>query len=437
MPALRSPFAGGDLPAGDVDPDYLYFLQHVRLDGDSYALELPARGASPPTFIKYEAPPASSDGECVSDPSPGRLSTNRREEEKGSSASVEAEPAWHGSLGEVDEDYRIFLQHTRLVDGQLVLEIGGAVINYDQPDASRFGDSGDAEKEKGKRRGQEVASPGEMFSVGGEREGVAVGTPETPVPEPYACDWQADPTPGQENEGLLNAGTLKGVYWEASSSSGRVAGLPAGAEGKVEKEPGTIWPAHINLRPDSDFKRRLIQDLTKPASRKEYYKLFDMATLRTPLMKLRQVRNETKFYPTEEMGSSYLDHYPDLAEQIMKTGSRHGLALMRGFFFWLQNNAHEDQFKPWVDDSKGPEHDDAGEKSRTGTPGGLGQEEHGCIGETATSGREDKHTTLRPAHGKIARTWLAGREEKRRDDARASTSVRKLKRSRPALRRES
>uniref|UniRef100_A0A0A9EF01 Uncharacterized protein n=2 Tax=Arundo donax TaxID=35708 RepID=A0A0A9EF01_ARUDO len=77
-----------------------------------------------------------------------------------------------------------------------------------------------------------------------------------------------------------------------------------------------------------------------------------MVTIRTPLMKLRQVRNETKFYPTEEMGSSYLDHYPDLAEQVMNTGSRHGLALMRGFFFWLQNNAHEDQFKPWVDDSK-------------------------------------------------------------------------------------
>ncbi|GJN26866.1 hypothetical protein PR202_gb14832 [Eleusine coracana subsp. coracana] len=270
MPALRSPFAGGDLPAADVDPDYLYFLQHVRLDGNSYALELPARGASPPTFIKYEAPPASSDGECVSDPSPGRLSTNRRAEEKDSSASVEGEPAWYDSLGDVDVDYRIFLQHTRLVDGQLVLEIGGAVINYDHPDASRFGGSRDAEKEKGKRRGQEVASPGEMFSVGGEREGVAVGTPATPVPEPDACDWQADPTPGQEDEGPLNAGTLIGAYWEASSSSGRVAGLPAGA-----------------------------------------------------------VRNSD----TSKYSSVFL---------FLSFGQ-------------ATNNAHEDQFKPWVDDSKGPE----------------------------------------------------------------------------------
>lgn len=227
MPGLRSPFAAGNLPAGDVDPDYLYFLQHVRLDGDSYTLELPAQGASPPARLRYEAPVASSDGECVSDPSPGRLSTNRRAADKDSSASVEAGPAWYDSLGDVDEDYRLFLQHTRLVDGQLVLEIGGVVINYDQPDAPRSGGSGVAEKDKGKRPAEEAASPGGMLGVRGEREETAVGAPARPVQETYACDWQADPTPGQEAEGVFDAGTPKGVYWEASSSSGRDTGLPA------------------------------------------------------------------------------------------------------------------------------------------------------------------------------------------------------------------
>ncbi|XP_062184278.1 uncharacterized protein LOC133888152 [Phragmites australis] len=362
MPPIRSPFAAGHLPAGEIDPDYLYFLQHVRLDGDSYALELPAHGASPPSLLRYETPLASSDGECVSDPSPSRLSTNCRVEQKDSAASVGADPAWYDSLGDVDEDYRLFLQHTRLVDGQLILEIGGVVVNYDQPDATRSGGSSEAEDEKDKRWGKEaaVASPGKRFSVGGEREGLVSDAPATAVPKPYACDWRADPKPGQEvndeeDEGQLDAasaGTLKGVYWEASSSNGHDAGLRAHSEGKVEKELGAIWPAHITRRLESDFKRRLIQVLTKPVGRKEFYKLFDMATIRTPLMKLRQVRNETKFYPTEEMGSSYLDHYPDLAEQVMNSGLRHGLALLRGFFFWLQNNAHEDQFKPWVDDSK-------------------------------------------------------------------------------------
>ncbi|TVU15038.1 hypothetical protein EJB05_38538 [Eragrostis curvula] len=387
MPALRSPFAGGNLPAGYVDPDYLYFLQHIRLDGDSYTLELPAQGDAPPSVVRYEVPLASSDGECVSDPSTGRLSTNRGSEEKESSASVEAEPAWCDSLGDVDEDYRLFLQHTRLVDGQLVFEMGGVVINYDQGDSAVSGVSFEAGKDK--RRGEEVNSRRKMLGAGGDREeGVALAAPATPVPKPAAA-----------------AGNLKGVYWEASSSNGRDAGLPAAVAGKVEKVAGVVWPAHINQRPDSDFKQRLIQVLSEPGDRAEYYNLFDMATLRSPLMKLRQVRNDTKFYPTEAMGSSYLDHYPDLAEQIMNTGSRHGLALMRGLFFWLQlcfhpffnfqaqvsssdavrfrlviddikqdeqfkielqsrpdgnynaleNAAHEDQFRPWVDDSKGPE----------------------------------------------------------------------------------
>lgn len=75
---------------------------------------------------------------------------------------------------------------------------------------------------------------------------------------------------------------------------------------------GVIWPPHINRRPDSDFKRRLMDALQKPFSRKEYIKLFDMASIRTPLVKLRQVRNDAKFYPTEEMGNSYFDHYPGM-----------------------------------------------------------------------------------------------------------------------------
>uniref|UniRef100_A0A804MCJ4 Uncharacterized protein n=1 Tax=Zea mays TaxID=4577 RepID=A0A804MCJ4_MAIZE len=291
MPVLRSPFAGGDLPAGDADPDYLYFLEHIRIDGDSYTLELPSHGDSPPSLIKYETPFASpSDGECVSDPS----------------------------------------------DGQLVLEIGGVVVNYDNPVAV------ESPGEKDTQRGEEAvfASPGEGISVAAGSDQVASGAPATAVSEQNASDWRADPSPRREvndggDEGLSDASALKGAYWEASSSDGRRA-PPTNSGGKVEKELGIIWPTHITRRPDSDFKRRLIKALTKPVARKEYYRLFDTVTIRTPLMKLRQVRNETKFYPTEEMGSSYLDHYPDLAEQIMNNGRRNGLALMRGFLFWLQ-----------------------------------------------------------------------------------------------------
>jgi len=88
---------------------------------------------------------------------------------------------------------------------------------------------------------------------------------------------------------------------------------------KVENELGIIWPTHITRRPDSDFKRRLIKALAKPVAPKEYYRLFETVTIRTPLMKLRQVRSETKSYPAEEMGKSYLEHYPGTVLQRLRS----------------------------------------------------------------------------------------------------------------------
>ncbi|KAF8643119.1 hypothetical protein HU200_066992 [Digitaria exilis] len=329
MPALRSPSARSDLSTGDGDggdPDYMYFLQHLRVEGDSYVLELPGNGASPPAVLRYEAPPGgSSGGEYISDPSADRLSsTNRRTKERDSSgpaSSLDARPAWQDPLDGVDEDYRLFLQHTRLVDGQLVLEFGGVVVNYDNEPVAA-GSLGENDEEQGMEIA--VASPGKGISVEMVRDKVQPGALVTFVPEQYACDWPADPSPGREVEekdggdeelsvaspDAADAGTMEGVYWEASSSDGHRDGGHTVSGEKVDKELGIVWPTHITQRPDSDFKRRLIEALRKPVGQKEYYRLFDTVTVRTPLMKLRQVRNEEKFYPTEEMGSSYLDHYP-------------------------------------------------------------------------------------------------------------------------------
>ncbi|KAG8082822.1 hypothetical protein GUJ93_ZPchr0014g46972 [Zizania palustris] len=327
------PFAAGDYPAGQVDPDYLYFLRHIRTDGNSYSLELPPDGASPPLLIKYEAPAVSTDGECVSDPSPGGASTNRRTEEKDS--SVEA-TSWVDSLVDIDEDYRLFLKHTRVVNDSLVLEIDGVVVNYPCAACSE----GSSEVEDGPGKGEKEA-------------GINSDEPVVVIPDPKVCasDPTAVKTPESgENVGLLNASGQRTSEMKTIPSNGNDAGPSV-----PSRLQGVIWPTHINSRSDSDFKRRLMDVLRKPCSKREYLKLFDMASIRTPLVKLRQVRNDAKFYPTEEMGNSYFDHYPDLVDQVIHTSYINGLALMRGFFFWLQNNAHEDQFRPWVDDSKDAE----------------------------------------------------------------------------------
>uniref|UniRef100_A0ACD5V5K2 Uncharacterized protein n=1 Tax=Avena sativa TaxID=4498 RepID=A0ACD5V5K2_AVESA len=327
MPSLPSPFAAGDCPADKFDPDYLYFLRHLRPDGNSYVLELPPGGASAASVIKYEPPIANSDGECVSDPSPGRGSNNTRSEVRDSSAEVP--PSWIDSLVDIDGDYRVFLQHTRVVNNRLRLEIGGLVVNYEpDPDAAQSEGSSGVEEQSEKEAA--VASSGEQ-EKGGES-----GEPVVIIPRQYACDWRADPTPEQRVESQQATGHQDAEPRVASS----------------RRSQGVIWPPHINLRPDSDFKRRLMDALRKPFSRKEYLELFDMAATRRPLVKLRQVRNDAKFYPTDEMGNSYFDHYPDFVEQVRSTSYSNGLALMRGFFFWLQNSAHDNQFMPWIDDLK-------------------------------------------------------------------------------------
>ncbi|TVU51784.1 hypothetical protein EJB05_03228, partial [Eragrostis curvula] len=81
-----------------------------------------------------------------------------------------------------------------------------------------------------------------------------------------------------------------------------------------------------------------------------------MAAQRTPVEKLRQTRNSITSYKTDKMGSSYLDPYPLLANNFFKTSNlgkqimnvtcgRHGLALMRGLFFWLQLCCHHFNFQ--------------------------------------------------------------------------------------------
>ncbi|VAH50017.1 unnamed protein product [Triticum turgidum subsp. durum] len=108
-------------------------------------------------------------------------------------------------------------------------------------------------------------------------------------------------------------------------------------------------------RPDSEFKERLLRLLRKPFSQGEYDMLLDKATTRPPATMKRQTRGGVKYYNSEhERQPSYFDGQPELAKQVRveSTSKPNQLALLRGFFFWMENIAHHDQFRPWRDDFK-------------------------------------------------------------------------------------
>lgn len=81
--------------------------------------------------------------------------------------------------------------------------------------------------------------------------------------------------------------------------------------------------------------------------------MWELATRRKPLLKLRQMRGRTMHVPTDGEGLSYLDHHPDLARRLKEClDISEKMILLRGFFFWLQHSCMEGAYKPWDQDTE-------------------------------------------------------------------------------------
>lgn len=98
----------------------------------------------------------------------------------------------------------------------------------------------------------------------------------------------------------------------------------------------------------TDFKSKLMAVLSKPYDQSEYEELLKKATERKPLNKQKHLRSMSISYATKEVGQSYFDHFPDLAEQVRSDDCDRRLNLLRGFFFWLKNLTQEGAYMPWA-----------------------------------------------------------------------------------------
>ncbi|KAL6652311.1 hypothetical protein ACP70R_011236 [Stipagrostis hirtigluma subsp. patula] len=137
-----------------------------------------------------------------------------------------------------------------------------------------------------------------------------------------------------------------------ASSSKRHDAMPHNTSTPAELQ-GTVWPTHIIERPESEFKEKLMKLLSKPFNQEEYDELFAQATKRTPIIRERMTRSRVTSYRWKhELGKSYFDSHPDLADQVEGSSYPNRLALLRGFFFWLEHIGLDGQFRPWRDDHK-------------------------------------------------------------------------------------
>ncbi|EOY16456.1 Uncharacterized protein TCM_035219 isoform 1 [Theobroma cacao] len=102
----------------------------------------------------------------------------------------------------------------------------------------------------------------------------------------------------------------------------------------------------------SQFREKLMNLLKKPYDQEEFDYLWREVTYKKPVQGVRDLRNgRMKAYSTKTDGKSYLDWYKKLKMKIDEFRcDRHKiLCLLRGFFFWLENTAHEGSFQPWLD----------------------------------------------------------------------------------------
>jgi hypothetical protein len=152
--------AAQGLTVDQVDPDHLTFLEHVRPDGNSYAVELPARGGAPPVTVKYEAgtPDAASGKAPIAPvPSPAPAGSGRVVDREG-------DPLWYETAENMDEDYRKFWRQTYMENGRLVLQVEDDKILRYELDAVPVRISDIAYGAK-KKSGEEVGGGGGVGAV--------------------------------------------------------------------------------------------------------------------------------------------------------------------------------------------------------------------------------------------------------------------------------
>ncbi|XP_047342074.1 uncharacterized protein LOC124945651 [Impatiens glandulifera] len=104
----------------------------------------------------------------------------------------------------------------------------------------------------------------------------------------------------------------------------------------------------------SQFKERLMSVLKTPFNEIEYKRLKEEIKKQTPKNgRHRDLRGDASLrsYPTDECNESYLEQHTDFKLKMCeaKMDEPKQLNLLRGFFFWLENLAHDGAFHPWKD----------------------------------------------------------------------------------------
>ncbi|KAK3138726.1 hypothetical protein QOZ80_5AG0372660 [Eleusine coracana subsp. coracana] len=329
----------------EIDPSYKLFLENLRIDGDTYVLDVPNGDHGMPVSVRYEENMSCGnlmDKNATDFPnnSLGRSWGAPKGKRKGEASSKAASGNVDHSFSpltssvkrkmkdsEIDESYELFLSLVKFKDGFMVIEPEpGVTIVYEQEEdmPARYDEL---------RAGSSSNKLKPLVSLIGNIEGNVMRTQagkiasENEMPGPLSEDLD-----GQD----IICKDDRGHVLRTKSSDLNACKDDQGAQ------------CALICSGFSTFDEKLNSIINQPYDQNEYEELWKKATDRKPVSRQRHLRSASKRYVTKEIGLSYLDHYPDLAVQIGSADSDERLSLLRKFFFWLENLCHEGAYMPWI-----------------------------------------------------------------------------------------
>ncbi|KAI5671156.1 hypothetical protein M9H77_11520 [Catharanthus roseus] len=312
---LDDPKPGFSIDCGD-DPSYALFLSSLKNDGSSYVLEANEKtGLTMP--LKYmENDP---NGEDEND-----LDSHAKTE------GIEFQRNY-------DCDYKLFFENTRLEGSNVIYQYkNGASVVYD---GLIFLNSQTDDNVTYKKRKYTDAIQHETISKG--------------INYPFPLFWIL-----LSNRSFFN---FPSIYCEYFLSNFCFVLVPLLSQ-RMSKAIVAIHNKQCDLTSGhcghpqqtmcSNFRVQILEILRKPYDKEEHERLMQEITKWKPQHKHRDLRSgRVKFYPSDKMGKSLLDHHLVLKRKIEEAVAANNdlkqLNLLRGFFFWLQNLTDDESFIPW------------------------------------------------------------------------------------------
>ncbi|KAG5019488.1 hypothetical protein GYH30_015258 [Glycine max] len=278
-----------------VDPQHMYFMDHVRSHGKSYVLDIPEDGV----FVVYE-------------PDQSSIPEN--------TATITTDYSNHVSNEEVNVCLDTEM-HVNVDDSNRVVKHRGR-----KPKGAKL-----SAATNGNVKGSDVASKSKpkkhVYNLKGRRRSKRLklkAPPESPGSRTLVIEDSDD-----EAEDLTRSmrGQIVEHCWQEYKYN--------------EANASTL------------FREKLMEELKAPYCEEEYKRLLHDITIQKPIQHHRDLRGGIKIYEKPDLGKSFLGYHVDLAMKIKTVRDDHFrvLNLMRGFFYWLKNLSHEGAFPPWRDPS--------------------------------------------------------------------------------------